>query len=273
LVGWARSIFAIYPAVLRKPQIKVKQTLNFVRLASVHMPDNIDTELHTSGFAIRSGTAMQEWLGCPWKDWSGFAASWNDLGEDCNMADGGRYRRRRYAVFQITGGQISRAPHQPHYQAKTYNRLNGGLERWFEPVLPEVGQHPIIRLLIGRLASTFGGLLPQNDTTRAWHAEMHQFRIEARAGLPGLPTPEGIHRDGVDGAFVMLIQRDNVDSGVTQIFDPQGRPLGSFTLADPGDAVFLDDRRVFHGVTPIQPLDPARPAIRDVLVITFSHAV
>jgi 2-oxoglutarate-Fe(II)-dependent dioxygenase family protein len=45
-----------------------------------------------------------------------------------------------------------------------------------------------------------------------------------------------------------------VASGVTQIFDPEGRPPGEFT-PDPLDAVFLDDRRVFHGVTPIAPLD------------------
>ncbi|QQO35536.1 2OG-Fe dioxygenase family protein [Bradyrhizobium diazoefficiens] len=63
-----------------------------------------------------------------------------------HMSDGGRYRRRRYTVFEVTKGSINR---QPHYQAKVYNRLNGGLERWFEPVLPEIGQHPIVRTLIG----------------------------------------------------------------------------------------------------------------------------
>ena len=58
-------------------------------------------------------------------------------------------------------------------------------------------------------------------------------------------------------------------SGVTQIFDPEGRPPGEFTLTDPLDAVFLDDRRVFHGVTPIAPLDSASKACRDVLVLTY----
>ena len=58
-------------------------------------------------------------------------------------------------------------------------------------------------------------------------------------------------------------------SGVTQIFDLEGRPLGEFTLTDPLDAVFLDDRRIFHGVTPIAPLDSASKACRDVLVLTY----
>jgi len=194
------------------------------------------------------------------------------LGEDRHMADGGRYRRRRYAVFSVTPDGIVRAPHQPHFQAKTYNRLNGGLDRWFDPVTPEIGDHPIIRTLIQQLAQVFAAIIPADGSRAGWHVELHQFRIEASADAIGLPTPEGVHRDGVDGAFVMLINRENVSSGVTHIFDPNGVSLGSFTLSDAGDAVFLDDARVFHGVTPIAPLDAEAPAIRDVLVITFTRA-
>ncbi|MBN9579159.1 MAG: 2OG-Fe dioxygenase family protein, partial [Alphaproteobacteria bacterium] len=62
--------------------------------------------------------------------------------------------------------------------------------------------------------------------------------------------------------------RINVSSGVTRIFG-HGQSPGSFTLTDPLDAVFLDDMRVMHGVTPIAPLDGARSAFRDVLVLTF----
>ncbi len=188
------------------------------------------------------------------------------------MADGGRYRRRRYAVFDVTRDGVVRAPHQPHFQAKTYNRLNGDLDRWFDPVMPEIGDHPIVRTLIERLASIFANLPAAGASAAGWHVELHQFRIEASADAAGLPTPEGTHRDGVDGAFVMLVSRENVSSGVTQIFNPEGAPLGEFTLSDAGDAVFLDDARVFHGVTPIAPLDPQELAIRDVLVITFTRS-
>jgi hypothetical protein len=33
----------------------------------------------------------------------------------------------------------------------------------------------------------------------------------------------------------------------------------------------VDDGRVFHGVTAIEPIDPDAPAYRDVLVATFRH--
>ena len=49
----------------------------------------------------------------------------------------------------------------------------------------------------------------------AWHVELHQFRIEALPGMPGMPTPEGMHRDGVDYVLVLLVSRSNIGSGTT----------------------------------------------------------
>ena len=103
----------------------------------------------------------------------------------------------------------------------------------------------------------------------AWHIEMHQFRIEADAARAGQPTPEGLHRDGVDYVLVLLVNRRNIASGVTGIHNLDGPSLGSFTLTDPLDAAFVDDQRVAHGVTPVEPLEPGQPAYRDVLVVTF----
>ena len=78
-----------------------------------------------------------------------------------------------------------------------------------------------------------------------------------------------MHRDGVDWVLVLLVRRENIASGETTIHDLDRRLLGSFTLARPMDAAWVDDSRVYHGVTPVEPKDPARPAFRDVLVVTF----
>ena len=200
-------------------------------------------------------------------DWSAFADSWNDLPLDGFMADGGRYRRRRFAAFAASPSGVARKPHQPHWQSRDYNPLNGGVQRWFEPVTEAIADHPVTRGVIAAGLELFQPLT--TDPPQTWHVELHQFRIEARAGEAGQPTPEGAHRDGVDWVIVMLVDRRNVDSGVTDIYAPDGTSLGSFTLTAPGDMVCVDDHRVLHGVTAIRPLDPARPAVRDVLVATF----
>ena len=202
-------------------------------------------------------------------DWDGFAGSWDDLGIDAYMADGGRYRRRRFACFRASAEGIVRKPHQPHYQSRDYNPLNGGIERWFEPVGEAIGVHPALRAVLATCQALFDRLTPATLRPRSWHVEIHQFRIEARPALAGRPTPEGMHRDGVDWVLVLLVKRDNIASGETSIADLAGRPLGSFTLTDPLDAAVTDDNRVYHGVTPVTPLDPAGPGHRDVLVVTF----
>lgn len=202
-------------------------------------------------------------------DWANFASSWDDLALDTYMADGGRFRRRRFATFLVSPGTAVREPHGPHYQSLEYNRLNGGIERWFAPVTDAIAEHPVTRRLLALCGEAFTIAQGTAKPARAFRVEMHQFRIEPGEGAPGKPTPEGMHRDGVDWVFVALVARENVAGGVTAIADAEGRSLGAFTLAEPLDAVFLDDARVRHGVTPIEPLRPGRKAYRDVLVLTF----
>jgi hypothetical protein len=200
-------------------------------------------------------------------DWHAFASSWSDLELDTYMADGGRYRRRRHAVFAARRGDpaIARQPHQPHFQTRDYNPLHGGIERWFAPVLPEIAGGASMQTILRSCRALFDGLMPDTD----WHIEVHQFRIEPPPAGEGRPTPEGMHRDGVDYVLVLMIERTNIASGETSIHDLEGENLGSFTLTDPFDAALVHDCRVFHGVTPVVPLDPKRPAHRDVLVVTF----
>ena len=200
-------------------------------------------------------------------DWDVFAASWNDLVLDAYLVDAGRFRRRRHAVYSLDErGVLRREAHQPHFQSRDYNALYGGIERWFEPIQETIGASASLLAILRLCAALFGTPAPGRNR---WRLEVHQFRIEARADEPGLPTPEGVHRDGVDYVLVLLVSRQNIASGTTTIHTADGTLLGSFTLSQPFDAALLDDARVYHGVTPVEPLDPAQPAHRDVLVVTF----
>ena len=85
--------------------------------------------------------------------------------------------------------------------------------------------------------------------------------IEARADSQGKPTPEGMHRDGVDYVLVLLVRRQNIASGETTIHDLDRHQLGSFTLAAPLDAALVHDQRVFHGVTPRRAARPVAAGV------------
>lgn len=182
------------------------------------------------------------------------------------MADGGRYRRRRHTVVHGTRDGIESVPHQAHFQGLEFNSLNGGIQRWFEPVEIAVVDSRPMRSIIGYAQAQFSALSPQ---VSRWKIEVHQFRIEASTDAAGKPTPEGMHRDGVDYVLVLMIARNNITSGTTLLADLEQAPIGEFTLTDPLDAVLLDDRRVLHGVTPITPSVGTLPSSRDVLVVTF----
>ena len=233
----------------------------------MHTLKQLTDLLRIDGYTFVRGEAMRGLLGQAGSltDWDVFAASWDDLGSDTYMADGGRYRKRRHAVFAVGAAGVARQPAQPHYQSRDYNTLNGGIERWFEPVTEVVGAGPTMTTILVFCRDLFGMIGP----APVWHVEIHQFRIEARFGLEGRPTPEGLHRDGVDYVLVLMVNRRNIASGMTSVHDLAGTALGHFTLTAPFDAALVDDARVMHGVTSVEPLDPAEPGYRDVLVVTF----
>lgn len=244
-------------------------------MASFHMNDSTLMQLagrvEAAGFcfapAAEIRTILQSGDATALSDWDAFAASWNDMPLDQYMADGGRYRRRRYAVMSAaeTPDSIRLEAHQPHYQSLDYNRLNGGIAREFEPISQQVLDSGCLRGILRFAHQLFSHLKP----TPLWHIELHQFRIEASGDLHGRPTPEGVHRDGVDFVLVMMVRRVNISSGTTTMHDLEQRTLDSFTLTDPLDVAVVNDHRCMHGVTPVEQIDPTQPAYRDVLVVTF----
>jgi hypothetical protein len=219
------------------------------------------------GFAFVQGWVMANYLQEDgFAGWDEFASSWNDLPLDNYMADGGRYRRRRYATLRITPEAIIHLPPQPFRQSKEYNLLNGGIDRWFEPVRDEILDGVAMQAILRRCRTWFNDLSPN---VVAWYVDIHQFRIEVLGEDVGKPTPEGIHRDGADWVLVFMINLNNIQGGITTIYDAERRALISFTLAEPLDVAVLDDRRVLHDVSPVKRQNPDQPAYRDVLIINF----
>lgn len=222
------------------------------------------------GFARLEPAEVEARLALPAPALADFAASWQRLETDRHMADGGRYRLRRHANFLALPGEAGhrRGLHRPHFQSTVHNSLNGGVDRWFAPVEDAVAANPATAALLalGRgVADALHGPAP-------WFVEMHQFRIEAAAGAPGLPTPEGVHQDGVAVVLIAMLARTNLAGGETRVTDLAGAELARFTLDGRLDLCVLDDTRVMHGVTPVTPADPSRPSSRDVLVLTWKRA-
>ncbi|MEY2686633.1 MAG: hypothetical protein RL375_831 [Pseudomonadota bacterium] len=239
--------------------------------------------LDHAGLARQTGAAMATTPGaeadtCASAALAALAPLWNDLPPDAHLKDGGHYRQRRHASLVqhldrpgASDDTLVLAPPRAHWQPTTYNALHGGMLRWFAPVDDRMSGSPAWRALVIEIGRLFARVRSPKD--RRWYIEAHPFRITTAGGV-GRPTPEGAHRDGVDFVAVVMVGRHQIIGGETRVFDASG-PFGlRFTLSEPWSVLLLDDERVIHESTPIQPLEQgaggtALPGWRDTLVLTY----
>ena len=225
----------------------------------------LDDALRTRGYAVLAPDAVATLCGVSADALHALTPSWNDLRLDEYLKDGGRYRKRRHSCFVAEDGVLRQVPHRMHWQSVDYNALHGGMQRWFDPIDPAVVAQPAWSKLLGALARVCSRRMP----VPRWSIEAHQFRIDTVDGL-GRPTPEGAHRDGVDFVAVVLVARNGVKGGETRVFEANGPDGQRFTLTEPWSLLVLDDSRVIHESTPIQPQDDF--GYRDTLVLTYRAA-
>ncbi|QWE28298.1 2OG-Fe dioxygenase family protein [Polynucleobacter sp. AM-7D1] len=218
--------------------------------------------LRDQGYAVLSAQDVAKIAHVDLEQLLGLNQFWEGLPRDPYLKDGGRYRFRRHSSFEMRGESLTIVPHRAHWQSVDYNALHGGIERWFEPSQAQLTNNPAWQSLLLGLANVLSGVKQVNT----WFVEAHQFRIDTTDGI-GRPTPEGAHRDGVDFVAVFLLNRVGIKGGETRIFDANGSAGLRFTLSEPWSLLLMNDERMIHESTPIQPLGPH--GYRDTLVLTF----
>ena len=222
----------------------------------------LSNSLRGDGFAIVSASDVAEIAHVNLDQLQNLTQFWEELPRDPYLRDGGRYRFRRHSSFEIKGDSLTMVPHRAHWQSVNYNALHGGIERWFEPIQASLTSNPTWQAILLGLAHTLNALKPVNT----WFVEAHQFRIDTTDGI-GRPTPEGAHRDGVDFVAVFLLDRVGIKGGETRIFDFKGSAGLRFTLTQPWSLLLMNDEKMIHESTPIQPT--GKYGYRDTLVLTF----
>jgi hypothetical protein len=235
-------------------------------------PQALPAALSERGYAVVAAPEVAALASCTVSDLQSLADTWVDLPPDLYLKDGGRYRKRRHACFVGHAHTLEPVAHRPHWQPLAYNALHGGMERWFEPMRADATANPAWQRLLcalGRVCAQASGATDHERPTAApWYVEAHQFRIDTTDGI-GRPTPEGAHRDGVDYVAVLLIDRHGIKGGETRVFEANGPRGERFTMTQPWTLLLLDDAKVIHESTPIQPLVSGGQGWRDTLVLTY----
>lgn len=200
-----------------------------------------------------------------------FRRDWAHLEPDPYMADGGSYRLRRYGLYQLsaTTGQLSHLPDVPFYQSIEINPLNGGGQRHFAALGADTVANPFLRELI---LFDFAQLTSNKHIVDDWLIGVHQIRIIATPGMPGNPTPEGIHRDDEYYTSQHLISRHNIGGGINYFYgnapEPMGVPQAVWEQNSYFDSYYFD-RSLWHSVSPVVSGDRDGGGYRDVILIDF----
>ena len=200
-----------------------------------------------------------------------FSRAWDHLKLDPYMADRGRYRFRRYGLFNLSTitGRLNYIPDASFYQDININPLNGGKLRRFASLTKDSVKSLFLQeLMLFDLAQ----LTSTTSVKVDWLIGVHQIRIIAMPGVSGNPTPEGVHRDDETYTVQHLIKRHNIDGGVSYFYGSEGEPerypsvLRQLKYFDS----YYFDNTLWHSVSPIILNMRGSEGYRDVLLIDFS---
>ena len=200
-----------------------------------------------------------------------FRQDWEHLEPDPYMADGGKYRFRRYGLYQLsaTTGRLSHIPDASFYQSIEINPLNGGENRSFAPLAGDTVNNPFLHELI---RFDFAQLTSKKHIENDWLIGVHQIRITTTTGVQGNPTPEGIHRDDETYTAQHLIARHNIGDGINYFYgsgpEPMTRPQAVWKQQCYFDSYYFD-RSLWHSVSPIVSGKRDVDGHRDVILIDF----
>ena len=200
-----------------------------------------------------------------------FGQDWAHLEKDPCMADGGSYRSRRYGLYRLSGrtGQLAHIPGASFYQSTDINPLNGGVHRNFAPLGTNTIKNPFLCELI---RFDYAQLTSKKHIEDDWLIGVHQIRIAATRGVPGSPTPEGIHRDAETYTAQHLIARQNIDGGTNYFYgdgpEPTNLPEAVWKQESYFDSYYFD-HSLWHNVSPIFCGKRDGCGYRDILLIDF----
>ena len=200
-----------------------------------------------------------------------FSRAWDHLKLDPYMADRGRYRFRRYGLFNLSTitGRLNYIPDASFYQDININPLNGGKHRRFASLTKDSVKSLFLQeLMLFDLAQ----LTSTTSVKVDWLIGVHQIRIIAMPGASGNPTPEGVHRDDETYTVQHLIKRHNIDGGVNYFYGSEREPERYPTVLKQlnyFDSYYFD-RTLWHSVSPIILNMHGSEGYRDVLLIDFS---
>ena len=205
-----------------------------------------------------------------WNAFEQFRNDFDHLPEDRWLKSDYVFRRRRFSLFSIDTKTrcLSKLARRSFYQSVEINSYAGGVERHFDPLEHHTARNPFLHQLICDIY----GVLPETRTSASqrWEIGVHLVRVIAHSGQPGHPAPEGMHRDGHAFTSITLVNRTNIEGGVSRFAKKDGSIYCERTMLEPLETVVFDDNRGLHDVTSVTSGRGTDMGVRDICGFSFN---
>jgi hypothetical protein len=107
------------------------------------------------------------------------------------------------------------------------------------------------------------------DRDNEYALNVHQVRVIANKSIKGVVVPEGPHRDGHYIIMTLVFSRHNIRGGASQLMDTGSKDPFFDQVLQPGQALIVEDERMWHHATDIVPLD-GRYGHRDIWIVSLN---
>ena len=178
-------------------------------------------------------------------------------------------RRRAFSLLNISDLEnISIIGDIDFFQSSNYNNFNGDIVRKYPNIDSSILSDEIFKFFIRTFKkeideSTKLLSLPYNSD----YIFVHQIRVYASNVASVNLVPEGIHRDGYNIIGMCVINRENIQGGISKVYDNDKNIILNKQLRS-GEILVINDSKLYHDVTPIKMDDNTREGYRDIFVFT-----
>ena len=224
-------------------------------------------DIETQGYACFMGPdlSMSPHLK---RELDSFCSAYEGMPADKYCKSGNRFRRLSRFVLLPWLGLIEPRPVTQYLQDLDLNPQDGGMVRNFERLTDAMEANEFLREMI--LFDFHHTTFSESARSMPMDVGVHTIRHVARPGLPGIASPDQLHKDGEPYTFVHLIGRNYVTGGESLVADNAKRVLVTTSLRDRLDTVAVSDKDVYHAVTPVEVVAGETEGYRDVLLIDFT---
>lgn len=200
-------------------------------------------------------------------DYKKFLKSWDNLKVDNYIKNKFKYRYRAYSKFTYNykNNILNKIINNGFNQSKKNNILFGSVNRKFIDINDLTLKNAIFKKILNYDLNSLKKIKPN---VKIVTIGVHQIRIKTKKNLPGIPAPEGVHRDGHDYLFQHLIYKKNVYGGLTVLFK-NNLPIDAKSLDNSLDTIIVNDKKLMHFATPINVKNKNLDGYRDMMLVDF----